>query len=177
MPNATTLNDDQVGSVPLSKHLSKAATKTRILSGLESASLISLGQLADDGCTTTITAPELTVEKKGKIILRGKRNYRDGLYDIPIYKTTITLENYIQPQPKTWQYLSPCIPLHRASIVSVAMLPLIRLTINIKPTLYLLASGINADLTSFLVVAFRVRAACATLMHHRSLRSSGVIEE
>ena len=63
MPNATTLNDDQVGFVPLSKHLFKAATKTRILSGLESASLISLLQLADDGCTTTITAPESTVKK------------------------------------------------------------------------------------------------------------------
>ena len=97
MPNSSVLIDDQVGELPLSQHLSTTAQKTRILSGLKSATLISLGQLADDGCTTTITTPELTVEKEGQIILRGKRNYHDGLYDIPIYKTDITPDNYVTP--------------------------------------------------------------------------------
>ena len=100
MPNSSVLNDDRVGELPLSNDLSTAAKKTRILSGLKSATLVSLGQLADDGCTTTITTPELVVKKKGKIILRGKRNYHDGLYDIPIYKTKIAPDNYIIPTLK-----------------------------------------------------------------------------
>ena len=98
MPNATLLRDTHVGFLPLSNKLSKAASKTRILRGLRSASLISLGQLADDGCTTTITAPELIVKKDETIILKGKRNYNDGLYDIPIYKSSITPNNYVMPK-------------------------------------------------------------------------------
>ena len=34
MQNATVLNNDQVGEVPLLQHLSKIATKARILQGL-----------------------------------------------------------------------------------------------------------------------------------------------
>ena len=97
MPNPSILNDNKVGELTISNKLSATAKKTRILSGLKSATLVSLGQLADDGCTTTITTPELIVKKNGKIILHGKHNYRDGLDDIPIYKTTITPDNYVTP--------------------------------------------------------------------------------
>ena len=104
LPNATTINDTKVGYIPLSTHLSKKAQKTRILKDLKSSSLISIGQLADDGCTTVIRDSTLIVKKNNKIILKGKRNVRDNLYDIPIYqphpnpKTTISSDNYLQPQ-------------------------------------------------------------------------------
>ena len=52
--NSTTINDNKVGSIPLSKHLSLPAQKTRTLSDLKSSSLISLGQLTDDGFTTKV---------------------------------------------------------------------------------------------------------------------------
>ena len=54
LPNGSLINDNQVGYLPL-PHLSKTGQKTRILDDLTSANLISLGQLADDGCTTILT--------------------------------------------------------------------------------------------------------------------------
>ena len=90
MPNAAILKDDQVGNVPLSQHLSKSATKTRISNGLKSARLVSLVQLVDDGCTTTITAPELVVTKKDKIILKGKKE----LYGWFIWHTHLQRYNH-----------------------------------------------------------------------------------
>ena len=73
---------------------------------MRSASLISLGQLADDGCTTKVKKKDLIVKKDGNIILTGKIHFRDGLYDIPIYgthpnlKINIIADNYILPKIK-----------------------------------------------------------------------------
>ena len=103
LPNSTVINDTKVGYLPLSNLLSTAAKKVRILKDLTSASLISIGQLADDGCTTTIDPNHLTVKKNGKVILTGTRNTDDNLYDIPIFqdhpnpKTNITPDNFVMP--------------------------------------------------------------------------------
>ena len=93
LPNSTVINDTKVGYLPLSNLLSTAAKKARILKDLTSASLISIGQLADDGCTTTIDPNHLTVKKNGKVVLTGTRNTDDNLYDIPIFQD--------HPNPKT----------------------------------------------------------------------------
>jgi hypothetical protein len=77
----------------------------------------------------------------------------------------------------TWQHRSPCIELQRMSIVSVAKIPDKRFGSNMRSTRYLLANGTRADLTSFLVVALSVNAACAMLSPHLSLNSSGVVRE
>ena len=100
--------------------MSKAAQQTRILPNLHSSSLISLGQLADDGCVSildkthlyviheneTIQAIKNTVQQSSPL-LTGKRNKQDGLYDIPIYepnfpreKTTLQPYNHKMPQLK-----------------------------------------------------------------------------
>ncbi len=50
LPNASTITAEQQGTLPISQHLSKKAKETLILPNLKSASLISLGQLYDDGC-------------------------------------------------------------------------------------------------------------------------------
>ena len=75
IPNSTTINDKKLGYIPLSKHLSPPAQRTRILSDLKSASLTSLGQLADDGCTTKVKKKDLIVKKDGNIILTGKKTF------------------------------------------------------------------------------------------------------
>ena len=104
LPDATTINDSKIGYIPLSTNLSQKAQKARVLKDLKSSSLISIGQLTDDGCTTVIKDSTLTVEKNNKIILKGTRNIIDNLYDIPIYhshpnpKTSISSDNYVQPQ-------------------------------------------------------------------------------
>ena len=102
LPNATTINDNKIGHLPL-PGLSKKATKTRILADLKSASLVSIPQLTDDGCITNINDKTLTVSKDNKVILTGHRNRNDGLYDItfksphPNPKTSLTDNNFKMP--------------------------------------------------------------------------------
>ena len=78
-----------------------------ILPKLRSSSLISMGQLCDDGFEVVLTQNDLTVVKGNKIILRGKRNPTDGLWDIPIEKTTITSDNVVLPTTYLALYLKP----------------------------------------------------------------------
>ena len=106
LPNASTINDTKAGYLPNLKMLSKKAKKTRILKDLKSANLISLPQLADDGCVTSMDDVDLVVEKDNKIVLTGTRNPNDGLYDVPIPyiaphpnpKTSITENNFVMPK-------------------------------------------------------------------------------
>ena len=69
---------------------------------MKSANLISIPQLADDGCVTVLDKEKIIVKKDEKIVLSGKRNMRDGLYDVvikkhPNPKTSITPCNYVMP--------------------------------------------------------------------------------
>ena len=104
LPDATTIQANQVGYIPVQGKLSKTARKARILKDLKSANLISLGQLADNGCTTNIDNKKLTVTKQDDVVLTGTRNSKDGLYDIPIFanhpnpKTLIQENNYRLPK-------------------------------------------------------------------------------
>ena len=50
--------------------------------------LVSVGQLADDECDTIFSKHAAYVFKIGKIIIRGKRNYTNGLRDIPLTPTS-----------------------------------------------------------------------------------------
>jgi hypothetical protein len=84
------ISSTEQGELPLSNLLSTKATKTAILPKLKSANLISLGQLCDDGCTITLDQDTIQVTKNNTTILKGIRNQKDGLWDIPISKKTIT---------------------------------------------------------------------------------------
>ena len=66
-PNSRTVDDDKVGYLPFEGTLSKRASKVCILSELKSASLISLGQLADDCCQTKILRDHLYIYKIEKL--------------------------------------------------------------------------------------------------------------
>ena len=59
------------GILPLSPFLSLDARRASILSQLKSSSLISLGQLADDGCTIILYYKKLTAIRKKEIVLQG----------------------------------------------------------------------------------------------------------
>ena len=67
-----------------------------ILPGLKSASLILIGQLCDDNCDVFLNKNTLLVVKDKEVILEGTRNQADGLWDIPVQKTSIT-KNYDLP--------------------------------------------------------------------------------
>ena len=49
LPDNTTLSSTHTGTIKI-PHLSNTATTVHILPGLQNTSLMSLGQLADDGC-------------------------------------------------------------------------------------------------------------------------------
>ena len=68
-----------------------------ILPGFKGASLISISQWCYDNCDVYLNKQILTVAKKRKIILEGKRNKTDGLWDIPVQKALISTLN--QPIP------------------------------------------------------------------------------
>ena len=55
-----------------------------VLPKLQSASLISLGQLCDDNCDINLNKTSIRVFKNKQKILQGKRNPNDRLWDIPI---------------------------------------------------------------------------------------------
>ena len=69
-----------------------------ILPNLKSSSLLSMGQICDNGCKVVLAQHDLAVVKNNHIILRGKRNKIDGLWDIPIEKTTILTNNFGHPK-------------------------------------------------------------------------------
>ena len=65
-----------------------------------------MGQLCDDDCLVILSKNKLTVLKDNKMVLEGTKNKNDDLWDIPIYKTTITESNYKEPKTHSGMYLS-----------------------------------------------------------------------
>ena len=95
LPDTSTLQAIKKGLLPIA-NISKTAAKTAVFKHLQS-SLVSLGQLCDDGCTVLLDKENLLALKNEEILLRGQRSTSgDGLWDIPITKT------HLQPpvQPK-----------------------------------------------------------------------------
>ena len=97
LPDNGMIEADRKGIIPLSDELSPEAKTAMILPNLRSASLISMGQLCDDGCDVLFNAQRLIVIKNEKIVLQGMRNRRDNLWDIPIQKRKISPPNYQLP--------------------------------------------------------------------------------
>ena len=83
-PDMTILKATQKGQLPLGNQLSKKAKEAAVLKDLNSASLISFGQLCDDDCQVLLDKYECRVTKNQKLIMQGWRNKNDGLWDIPI---------------------------------------------------------------------------------------------
>ena len=54
LPNSTKIKGHEAGYIPLSDKLTPKAKRARILPSLKSSSLISLSQLADDGCISIL---------------------------------------------------------------------------------------------------------------------------
>ena len=62
------------------------------------ASLILVGKLCNDGCKVMFDEEIMIAQKNNKTILTGRRNERDGLYDIPIEKTCLQDDHYVRPK-------------------------------------------------------------------------------
>ena len=76
-------------------HQKKTKARTAmILPGLNSASLVSIGQLCDDECDVYLNKKILIAVKDKVIKLDGTRNYTDGLWYIPVQNSSITEINH-----------------------------------------------------------------------------------
>ena len=98
LPNNELIASTERGQIPLSSLLTKEAKTASILPKLASSSLISLGQICDDGCAVLLDKTRLTAFKGDQIVLQGIRNPHDKLWDIPVTKQTISPVNYALPR-------------------------------------------------------------------------------
>jgi hypothetical protein len=91
LPNNSTIQATHVGNLPYD-HLPASATSTHIFPGLKSASLLSIGQLCDVGCKAVFRKRDLQIYDK--LVINGKRNQADGLWDIDIPSTKSNPSDY-----------------------------------------------------------------------------------
>ena len=103
LPNGDKISSTKAGTLPLHSCLTDRASTAMILPSLKSASLISIGQLCDDNCEVFLNKTSLVAVKNDDIILEGIRNPTDGLWDIPVRKTTLHEFNHPLP-PSTLVY-------------------------------------------------------------------------
>ena len=98
LPNGDTISASSKRILPISSKLSTQVRTAMILLGLNSASLISIDQLCDDECNIYLNKKTLIAVKDKEIILEGTRNHTDGLWDIPVQKSSITEINHTIPK-------------------------------------------------------------------------------
>ena len=84
LPNNEKISSTEQGKLPLHSDLSSTALTAAILPGLQSSSLISLGQLCDDNCDILLNKKSLFVMKDNQLMMEGFRNKGDKLWDIPV---------------------------------------------------------------------------------------------
>jgi hypothetical protein len=83
MPNGTTIQLSHTCDLLLAD-LPLQARKAHILPGLLHNSLISVGQLCDNGCSVTFTQEQVTVSKNGKCVMYGSRDPRSRLWRVDL---------------------------------------------------------------------------------------------
>jgi hypothetical protein len=83
MPNGTTIQSSHTFDLLLAD-LPPQARKAHILPGLVHNSLISVGNLFNNGCNVTFTQEQVTVSKNGKCVMYGSRDPRSRLWRVDL---------------------------------------------------------------------------------------------
>jgi hypothetical protein len=83
MSNGTTIQSSHTRDLLL-VDLPPQARKAHILPGLVHNSLISVGQLCNNGCSTTFTQEQVTVSKNVKCVMYGSRDPRSRLWRVDL---------------------------------------------------------------------------------------------
>ncbi len=86
----------------LATDLSESAKVGHLFNELKSGTLISLGQLCDDDCVALFTKYDVKIYKNGQIIIVGKRNLTNGLWNIPLAPKEQTPPTMHKNPPKTY---------------------------------------------------------------------------
>ena len=110
LPDGSQINATAQGNLPLHSSLNIEAL---VYPHLTNESLLSIGQLCNQGCIAIFEKEHLYIMKNGKLILKGMRNLKDGLWDVPFQEHKIDNINYIinKEQSKTdlAKYLHACV--------------------------------------------------------------------
>jgi hypothetical protein len=83
MHNGTTVQSSHTCDLLLT-NFPPQARKEHILPGLLHNSLISVGQLCNNGCSITFTQEKVTVSKNGKCVMYGSRDPRSRLWRVDL---------------------------------------------------------------------------------------------
>jgi hypothetical protein len=85
MPNGTTIKSSHTCNLLLTD-FPPQARQAHILPGLVHNSLISVGQLCDNGCSVTFTQDQVTVSKNEKCVMYGSRDPKSRLWRVDLKK-------------------------------------------------------------------------------------------
>jgi hypothetical protein len=91
-------------TIPLAPELSADAKIGHLFNNLQSGTLISLGQLCGDECDALFTKYDVKIYKHGQVIIVGKRNPTNGLWNIPRAPKEAAHPLIPLPTPKTLQH-------------------------------------------------------------------------
>ena len=111
LPDMSTIQADQQGFLPLPNSISPEGSKAHVFEDITNASLISIGQLCDDGCEATFDKEKMNVSKNGKKILTGVRNLSDGLWDVKLQPNSLKINAIIRKDKskvELAEYLHAC---------------------------------------------------------------------
>ena len=97
LPNNTTITAIHQGTLPFASALSRKAKKALVFPGLSNESLLLIGQFCDDNCTAIFTKESVFILKQGVLLIHGKQNTTDGLWDIklpsPVQQKSLSSHN------------------------------------------------------------------------------------
>ena len=93
------------GTLSLHQLLSQQAQKANDLQGLSNALLLLIDQLRDDDCIAVFDTRSLQIYKQGILMVKGQRNWTDGLWDVRIDQPQESI-NVIIRKDTTKQHLN-----------------------------------------------------------------------
>ena len=82
LPDGNNIKIQQKGHLPLHPSIDTRAGEVNIVPHLRSASLLSVGQFTNFGCTAELSYNKAIIKKAQRHILHGTRNFQDGLWDV-----------------------------------------------------------------------------------------------
>jgi hypothetical protein len=92
MPNGTSIQSSHTCDLLLTE-FPPQARKSHILPGLVHSSLISVGQLCDNGCDVTFNKDTFSVMNNGKCVMLGSRDPHSGLWRVYLKKSKPAMQS------------------------------------------------------------------------------------
>ena len=94
IPDMNVMQSTHIAKLPL-QNISEAARKCHLFKEMKSKTLISIGQLCDDGMTALFTKESLKISKDNKCIIEGNRDKKNGMWyiDLKQHKKIHVMDN------------------------------------------------------------------------------------